>query len=110
MNVFASFNFYGPPAEALVLGLLTAAVILAGLWSSRSILAGIVGGAASGAVIAWFVFGYGQGDMVGLMQIVGALLFGVVGAVAGGLAGLVGKLSRHKDGGEGGGQESDSRL
>lgn len=102
MNVFASFNFHGPSGEAVGFGLLTAAIALAALWYSRSILAGIFGDAVSGAVIAWFVFGHGQGDMVELMQVGFAQVFGVAGAIAGGLAGLAGKLFRHDNGGKDG--------
>lgn len=94
MTILASFSYDGPATPALFFGLLAATVVLIGLWFSRSIVAGAVGGAASGAAIAWIVFGFGRGDMVHLMQGFGAVIFGVAGAIAGALAGFGGKIRR----------------
>jgi hypothetical protein len=92
MTILASFNYYGPPAAALVGGAAVALAVLVILARCRSVVLGIVCGAVVWGVIAFLVFGAGSGDMVGLMRIVYGTTFAVAGAVLGSAAALIGKL------------------
>ena len=91
VTMLASFNFYqDPPIGALVIGSGLAIAVLVALAFSRSALAGFFGGAISLGVIAFFVFATGGGDLAGVF----AMFLGIVGAVAGLVAGLLGKATK----------------
>lgn len=96
MGVLASFNYRDPSTSALVIGAGLAIAILVALAFSRSALAGFFGGAISVGVIAFFVFDTIDNNMPQVF----AMFFGIVGAVAGLVAGLLGKgihsLSHHR--------------
>ena len=91
--MLASFNYYGPATSVQIGGLVAAAIGLVILWFMRSIVTGITGGAFGGAIIALVVFGQGKGDMAEITQQIAAVIFGMVGALLGGIAGWDGKRS-----------------
>jgi hypothetical protein len=90
VSLLAAFDYRDLP-EALVVGLLAAFILAILLGLSRRFLLGIVGGGAGGAVIAFLVAEYGGGDMPGLMGMSPPVTAGLLGAVIGGAAALVGK-------------------
>lgn len=97
MTIFASFN-YGiwPSIGILAIGACLGVVVLVGLAHCKSALAGLFGGAICWALIAFVVFSFGGarwGDG-GLNAPIGGVLFGVIGAAAGLVAGLLGKRNR----------------
>jgi len=94
MILLASFTYHEPSLGTVLAGGIVGLVILALLGLSRSILLGSFGGAFAGAAIAWVVAGMGSGDMIGLMQEARAIFFGVIGLIAGAIAGLIGKSLR----------------
>jgi hypothetical protein len=94
----ASFNYTGPSGSTIAVALAVAATVLLLLGATRNVIAGIFGGAISGATLAWFALGAGGGDLTGLMQLVYSPVCGVLGAVAGGVAGAIGKAFRGKSG------------
>jgi hypothetical protein len=94
MLPLASFNYQEPPLGIVLAGVALGLVILALLGFSRSILLGCFGGALVCAAIAWTVAGMGSGDLTGLTQLAGAVFFGIVGCIAGALAGFIGKRLR----------------
>ena len=98
MVILASFNYTGPSGGTIAVALVVATTALLLLGATRSVIAGVCGGAISGAAIAWFVLGAGAGDLTGLMQLVYSPVCGVLGAVAGGVAGAIGKASRSRSG------------
>lgn len=94
MGVLGSFNYTGPSGITIAVALVVAATVLLLLGASRNVIAGIFVGAISGAALAWFVLGAGRGDLTRLMQLVYSPVFGVLGAVAGGVASAIGKAFR----------------
>jgi hypothetical protein len=96
MFPLASFNYEEPSLGIVLSGAAVGLVILALLGLSRSILLGCLGGALAGAAIAWVVTGMGSGDLTGLMQVAGAIVFGVIGFVGGAFAGFIGKRLGNK--------------
>jgi len=98
MGILASFNYSGPSGSTIAVALVVAATALLLLGATRNVIAGTFGGAISGAALAWFVLGAGGGDLTGLMQRVYSPVCGVLGAVAGGVAGAIGKAFRGKSG------------
>jgi hypothetical protein len=98
MGNLASFNYTGPSGSTIAVALVVAATVLLLLAATRNVIAGIFGGAISGAALAWFVLGAGGGDLTGMMQLVCSPVCGVLGAVAGGVAGAIGKAFRGKSG------------
>src|SRR5262249_12218586 len=98
MGILASFNYTGPSGSTIAVALLVAATVLLLLGATRNVIAGVCGGALSGAALAWYVLGAGGGDLTGLRQLVYSLVWGVFGAVAGGVAGAIGKAFRSRSG------------
>jgi hypothetical protein len=94
MLLFASFNYEEPSLGIVLAGCLVGLVVLALFGLSRSILVGCFGGALAGASIAWVVAGMGSGDLTGLTQIAGAVVFGFLGLIGGAIAALIGKRRR----------------
>lgn len=92
--MLASFNYYPPSTTALTTGIIIGLGILVVLFLTRSALAGFFGGALGWGLIAVVVFGSGRGDMTDLVQMVQGVIYGAAGAVAGLLAGILGKVTR----------------
>src|SRR5262249_10289254 len=57
-----------PSGSTIAVALLVAATALLLLGATRNVIAGVCGGALSGAALAWFVPGAGAGALTGLMQ------------------------------------------
>jgi hypothetical protein len=102
MGILGSFNYTGPSGSTIAVALMVAATVLLLLGATRNVIAGVCGGAISGAALAWFVLGAGGGDLTGLMQLVYSPICGVLGALAGGVAGAIGKAYRRPPGESGG--------
>jgi hypothetical protein len=79
MGILASFNYTGPSGSTIAVALLVAATVLLLLGATRNVIAGVCGGALSGAALAWVVLGAGGGDLTGLMQLVCSPVCGVLG-------------------------------
>jgi hypothetical protein len=92
--MFASFNYHDPTPMILGIGAGIAIVALVSLYFTRSVLAGMFGGACSWGFIAFVVYGFGTGDMTSLVQTGSGMVFGIAGAVAGSIAGLLGRIMR----------------
>ena len=83
VTMLASFNYQGPPTVAVVIGAGLAIAIIVALQFSRSVLAGLFGGAISWGLIAFVVLGKGSGDMTELIQMFYGAIFGLAGAFVG---------------------------
>lgn len=92
--MLASFNYYPPSTATFTTGIIIGLGALVVLFLTRSALAGFFGGAISWGLIAVVVFGSGRGDMTDLVQMVQGVIYGAAGAVAGLLAGVIGKVTR----------------
>jgi hypothetical protein len=90
----AAFNYSEPPFYVVFLG--TTGIILLMMFCGlmRRIFLGMFAGGLGSACIAWYVLGRGSGDFVGMVQLIGTPATGVVGALACGFTGLVGKWVR----------------
>jgi hypothetical protein len=106
MGMLASFNYTGPSGSTIAVALVVAALVLLLLGATRNVLVGACGGALSGAALTWFVLGSGAGDLTGLMQLFYSPVCGVLGAVAGGAAGAIGRAF-HSRSGESGPRRED---
>lgn len=91
MTLLEWFNSHAPPSEALLSGVLAAFVLMILLGLFRRVLLGILVGGIGGAVIAYLVAEFGGGDTVGLVGVSSPVIFGPLGAVAGGIAAWIGK-------------------
>jgi hypothetical protein len=90
-TVLAAFNYNEPPFHIVMLGTGGIIVLMILFGIMRRIVLGMLGGGLGAAAIAWYVLGKGGGELVPLMQVIGAATGGVLGAFACGLAGFLGK-------------------
>jgi hypothetical protein len=92
--VLASFNYIEPPFYAVFLGTAGIIGLMVFCCMMRRIFLGMIAGGLGAAAIAWYVLGKGTGDMAGIMQLIGTPTGGVLGAIACGFTGLIGKWVR----------------
>ncbi|MFO0892356.1 MAG: hypothetical protein U0790_24855 [Isosphaeraceae bacterium] len=85
MVLLASFNYSGPSNQALLVGSVFGILAILGLAASRNVLLGLLGGGVCWGMIAFIVYGSGQGDMRQLYAVWNCVKFAPIGAAAGGI-------------------------
>lgn len=91
--ILASFNYYPPPDQYLIWGLVLTILLVSLLALSRRILLTFIGGALVAGLICWNVLGMGKrGDMQGVVQLFYSPLFGLVSGIVGGVMAWLLKL------------------
>jgi hypothetical protein len=90
----AALNYTEPPFYVVLLGTTGIILLMMGCGLMRRIFLGMMAGGVGAACIAWYVLGKGSGDLVGMVQLIGTPASGVVGALACGFTGFVGKWVR----------------